>query len=169
MERLRKGAVRASTRIALMGGLPGRNEFGRPQAPDGQGEGQAIRLKHVRERAVSGDGLRVLVDRLWPRGVARESASVDLWLRDAAPSSALRRWFGNDAERWAEFQERYRAELERRPEILRLLADLRRRLPLTLLFGTRDEKHSNAIVLCDVLEHKEKCDESRRYHDHPGH
>jgi uncharacterized protein YeaO (DUF488 family) len=111
-----------------------------------------IKLKRIYDRPSPDDGLRVLVDRLWPRGVSRRSACADLWLKEAAPSSELRRWFGHDPRRWKGFCRRYRAELARRPDILRLLADLRRRTPLTLLFGAQDEAHNNAVVLRELLD-----------------
>lgn len=111
-----------------------------------------IRLKRVYERPSADDGLRVLVDRLWPRGVSKHDAAADLWLKDAAPSAGLRRWYGHDARRWSGFRKRYRAELERRPEVLHMLDDLRRRGPVTLLFAAHDEARSNAAVLREVLE-----------------
>jgi uncharacterized protein YeaO (DUF488 family) len=92
-----------------------------------------------------------LVDRLWPRGVSRDQAAADLWLKDAAPSDALRRWYGHAPARWAAFQRKYRAELAGRLEILRLLDELRRRGPVTLLYGARDTAHNNAVVLSEVL------------------
>lgn len=113
-----------------------------------------IKLKRVYDRPASDDGLRVLVDGLWPRGVSRRAASADLWLKEAAPSSALRRWFGHDPRRWKGFCRKYRAELARRPEILKLLNDLRRSTPLTLLFGAHDEAHNNAVVLREMLDNR---------------
>jgi uncharacterized protein YeaO (DUF488 family) len=111
-----------------------------------------IKLKRIYDKPGPDDGLRVLVDRLWPRGLSRRSACADLWLRDAAPSAALRRWFGHDPRRWQAFRRKYRAELARRPDILRLLEDLRRRTPLTLLFGARDPAHNNAVALRELLD-----------------
>jgi uncharacterized protein YeaO (DUF488 family) len=113
-----------------------------------------IKLKRVYDRPATDDGLRVLVDGLWPRGVSRRAASADLWLKEAAPSSALRRWFGHDPRRWKGFCRKYRAELARRPEILKLLNDLRRSTPLTLLFGAHDEAHNNAVVLREMLDNR---------------
>jgi uncharacterized protein YeaO (DUF488 family) len=113
-----------------------------------------IKLKRVYERPAADDGLRVLVDGLWPRGVSRRAASADLWLKEAAPSSALRRWFGHDPRRWKGFCRKYRAELARRPEILKLLNDLRRSAPLTLLFGAHDEARNNAVVLREMLDNR---------------
>ena len=111
-----------------------------------------IKLKRVYDAPGADDGLRVLVDGLWPRGLSRRAASADLWLKEAAPSSVLRRWYGHDPRRWQAFRTKYRAELARRPEILRLLNDLRRRAPLTLLFGAHDEARNNAVVLREMLE-----------------
>jgi uncharacterized protein YeaO (DUF488 family) len=110
-----------------------------------------VETKRVYEPPDPADGYRVLIDRLWPRGLARERAAIDEWARDLAPSDALRRWFGHDPERFEEFAERYRAELaERRPQ----LTELRRRArdgTVTLVFGARDAEHSNAAVLARVL------------------
>lgn len=113
-----------------------------------------MRLKRVYEKPSRDDGLRVLVDRLWPRGLSRRQACADLWLRDVAPSPGLRRWFGHDARRWKGFRERYRAELAHRPDGLRMLKDLRRRGPLTLLFAAQDETHNHAVVLRETLDHR---------------
>jgi uncharacterized protein YeaO (DUF488 family) len=111
-----------------------------------------IKLKRVYETPSPADGLRVLVDRLWPRGMSRPAAAADLWLKDAAPSVALRRWFGHHPQRWRAFRRKYRAELARQPDLLRLLDDLRRRSPVTLLFGAHDEARNNAVVLREVLD-----------------
>jgi uncharacterized protein YeaO (DUF488 family) len=113
---------------------------------------RAIRLKRVYDPPGPEDGLRVLVDGLWPRGLSRRAVSADLWLKEAAPSSALRRWYGHDPRRWQAFCRKYRTELARRPEILRLIDDLRRRAPVTLLFGARDAARNNAVVLREMLE-----------------
>ena len=114
-----------------------------------------VKLKRVYEAPDAADGMRVLVDRLWPRGLSRERVSADLWLREAAPSSELRRWYGHDTQHWPQFCRKYRNELARQPEVVELLDDLRHREPVTLLFGARDAAHSHAVVLCEVLdEHK---------------
>ena len=105
----------------------------------------------MQERAAGADGQRVLVDRLWPRGVSKETAKLEEWVPDLAPSDELRRWFGHDPERFDEFRRRYVDELrERRP----LLTDLRRRArdgTVTLLFAAKDTERNNAIVLADIL------------------
>lgn len=112
-----------------------------------------VALKRVHAPVSPRDGRRVLVQRLWPRGRRKEEARVDLWLREVAPSHALRRWFHEaPAERWPAFQDRYRAELE---AVTGALAELRRladESPLTLLFAARDEAHNGAVVLRSVLE-----------------
>ena len=106
-----------------------------------------VRIKRAYDPPTAEDGLRVLVDRLWPRGLKRDKAKVDLWLRDLAPSAELRRWFGHDAARWTEFQERYRAELAGNAVLDDLRTLLRQGKPVTLLFAARDTEHNNAVVL----------------------
>ncbi len=96
--------------------------------------------------------MRVLVDRLWPRGLSREQLAVDFWLKDVAPSTALRRWYGHESNRWKSFAAKYRAELAHRADLLRLLDELRRRGRVTLLYATRDAARNNAVVLRKVLE-----------------
>ena len=115
-----------------------------------------VALKRVYEAPARTDGLRVLVDGLWPRGLSRRAVAADLWLREAAPSAALRRWYGHDPRRWKGFAARYRAELARRPEVLRMLDELRRRSPVTLLFAARDGEHSNAAVLRALLDNRRR-------------
>jgi uncharacterized protein YeaO (DUF488 family) len=114
-----------------------------------------VRTKRVHDPVASDDGRRVLVDRVWPRGVSRDRAALHEWARDLAPSDELRRWFGHVPERFAEFRRRYRAELEARAD---RLAELRRSAgdgPLTLLYGARDREHNNAVVLAELLrEHR---------------
>ncbi len=109
------------------------------------------RVKRVYEPASGDDGHRVLVDRVWPRGVSRERARVDEWLRDVAPSDALRRWFGHDPDRFEEFRARYRAELAERQEELVHLRELTGSGALTLVYGARDPEHNNAVVLAELL------------------
>jgi uncharacterized protein YeaO (DUF488 family) len=114
--------------------------------------GRPIKLKRVYQPRSPDDGLRVLVDRLWPRGVTKQDAAADLWLKDAAPSPALRRWYGHDPRRWERFRASYRRELAQPPKTLHALDHLRRRQPVTLLFAAADEAHSHAVVLREVLE-----------------
>lgn len=112
----------------------------------------AIRLKRAYDPPSHSDGYRVLVDRLWPRGIAEEDAKVDLWLRRIAPSDDLRKWYGHDLERWLEFRDRYRAELASHGDLIGLLLDIERhRKVVTLLFGAKDEEHNEANVLLEVL------------------
>ena len=125
-------------------------------------ERRALRLKRVYERPSIADGTRVLVDRLWPRGLSKLEVSADLWLRDVAPSSELRRWYGHDPRRWRQFNRKYRSELARQPEVLELLDDLRRRTPVTLIFGAHDQRHSHAVVLREVLDEQKQTHRSRR-------
>lgn len=111
-----------------------------------------MRIKRVHDLPEVGDGCRVLVDRLWPRGVRKENAKVDLWLRDLAPSNELRKWFGHDPSRWQEFCRRYRAELTTKTETL---AQFRRKAaegPVTLVFAARDREFNNAVALKRFLE-----------------
>lgn len=121
-----------------------------------RGARRPIRLKRAYEDAEPADGLRVLVDRLWPRGLSRRRAAADLWLREAAPSNTLRRWFGHDPRRWKQFRQKYRVELAQQPDVLHMLNDLRRRTPITLLFAARDEARNNAVVLREVLDNQEE-------------
>jgi uncharacterized protein YeaO (DUF488 family) len=111
----------------------------------------SVRLKRAYEQPASSDGYRVLVDRLWPRGVSREEARLDEWAKELAPSATLRRWFAHDPARFAEFRRRYTAELAAHEE---KLGELRRRArngTLTLVYGARDEEHNDAVVLAEIL------------------
>ncbi len=113
-----------------------------------------VRIKRAYEMPARGDGYRVLVDRLWPRGLKKESLRLDLWAKDLAPSPELRRWFGHDPDRFREFTRRYQAELQAAPARA-LLAELLRHAAhgtLTLVYGARDEEHNGAAVLRDMLE-----------------
>jgi len=112
-----------------------------------------VRIKRAYEPADDGDGYRVLVDRLWARGVSKEKAHLDAWMKEIAPSTELRRWFGHDPARWDEFQRRYRAELaepERR-QLVEALAERATHGPVTLIYGARDTVHNEAVVLCAVV------------------
>lgn len=114
----------------------------------------AVGLKRAYDQPAPADGMRVLVDRLWPRGLSKEQLAVDLWLKDAAPSDSLRRWYGHAPRRWESFAAKYRAELEQRGDLLSLLDQLRRRGRITLLYGARDTARNNAVVLREVLEER---------------
>lgn len=110
------------------------------------------RIKRIYEPVANTDGYRILVERLWPRGMTKAEAALHDWLKDVAPSPDLRRWYRHDLALWEEFRERYRAELAEKREILDQLRALRRRGPVTLVFAAKDEQHSSAAVLKDVLE-----------------
>lgn len=115
-----------------------------------------IRIKRVYEKLDKTDGFRILVDRLWPRGVAREKAKIDLWLKDIAPSGELRAWFGHDPSKWKEFKKRYFQELKNKNDLVRTLKDRMDKGAVTLLYGAKDTKQNNAVVLQEYLnkEHK---------------
>lgn len=112
----------------------------------------SLAIRRVYEPASPNDGYRILVDRLWPRGLSRERAAVDLWLKTVAPSTGLRRWFGHEPGKWHEFRQRYFAELaslDQEVERIRALAQVRR---VTLVYGARDTEHNDAVALRDYLE-----------------
>jgi len=111
-----------------------------------------IQLKRVYEKPARKDGLRILVDRLWPRGLTKERAAVALWLKDVAPSTELRKWFGHDPAKWKQFQVRYRKELKGKKEALELLKQKSEEQTVTLVYGARDEEHNEALVLKGILE-----------------
>jgi uncharacterized protein YeaO (DUF488 family) len=110
-----------------------------------------VRLKRVYEPAASEDGVRILVDRLWPRGLSKERAAIDHWMKDIAPSADLRKWFGHDPDRWQEFRRRYMEELREHTALLDQIRDLAGGQTVTLLFGAHDEKHNDAVVLREAL------------------
>jgi uncharacterized protein YeaO (DUF488 family) len=111
-----------------------------------------IRLKRAYEEHAPDDGLRILVERLWPRGLSKERAAVDLWVKDVAPSPELRRWYGHDPAKWDEFQKRYRAELHRNQDAVEELRRKFRGKTVTFVYAARDEAHNSALVLKDYLE-----------------
>jgi uncharacterized protein YeaO (DUF488 family) len=110
-----------------------------------------IKLKRAYEPPSRSDGKRVLVDRLWPRGVKKAEAKIDEWMKDIAPSTALRKWFGHDPARWPGFQDRYAAEIRQHPEQLDHLRTLAREQPVTLVFAAHDGEHNDAVVLRDLI------------------
>ncbi len=112
-----------------------------------------VGLKRAYEAAEAADGTRILVDRLWPRGVSKQEAALDDWMKDIAPSTELRQWFGHEPSRWAEFQRRYKAELRQHAAELERLRGIAAKGALTLVYGARDEVHNDAVVLRDVLLH----------------
>jgi uncharacterized protein YeaO (DUF488 family) len=110
-----------------------------------------IFVKRVYEPAAKSDGFRLLVDRLWPRGLSKENAHIDLWLREIGPSTALRKWFNHDPARWAEFQHRYDAELKEKATLLATIKKHAKTKPVTLLYSAKDEQHNQAVALRNFL------------------
>lgn len=110
-----------------------------------------VRLKRAYEPAAADDGTRVLVDRLWPRGVSKDAAAIDLWVKELAPSTELRKWFAHDPARWSEFQDRYAAEVRGQPEAFKQLRDLARERTVTLVYAAHDEQHNDAVVLRSLV------------------
>jgi len=115
-----------------------------------------IRIRRAYSAPLPGEGICYLVDRYWPRGITKESLGARAWLRQAAPSAELCRWFGHEVEKWVEFQRRYAAELDGNPDAWQPLLEAARRGTITLLFGAREEEHNNAAVLKSYLEEKLK-------------
>lgn len=113
-----------------------------------------LKLKRAYEPASHDDGVRFLVERLWPRGLKRSALRLDGWLKDVAPSPALRQWFGHDPKKWVEFQRRYRSELEQHPEALQPILEAARRGTVTLVYAARDTERNSAILLRDFLQMK---------------
>jgi uncharacterized protein YeaO (DUF488 family) len=112
-----------------------------------------IKIKRAYQTADEKDGFRILIDRLWPRGISKEKAKFDLWLKDIAPSNNLRHWFNHDPKRWDEFQSKYNEELEDKKELLKQIKDLEKdKSTITLVYGAKDEEHNNAVVLINVLK-----------------
>ncbi len=132
-----------------MQGLPARN----------------IRIKRVYEPATRQDGMRILVDRLWPRGLTKEDAKLDEWLQEITPSASLRTWFGHDPRCWNEFRHRYRIELAEHADALRTLRRHARERPITLLYAAKDEIHNHAVVLRNVLLGRAERQEGDPAHD----
>jgi uncharacterized protein YeaO (DUF488 family) len=116
-----------------------------------QANGDSIRLKRAYEPAAAADGTRVLVDRLWPRGVTKADAAIDHWMKDLAPSTELRKWFGHDPARWAEFRQRYAAEIDAHRDELERLREMTDAGVVTLVYAARDEAHNDAVALREIL------------------
>jgi uncharacterized protein YeaO (DUF488 family) len=114
-----------------------------------------IKIKRVYEQPDRKDGERILVDRLWPRGLTKEKAGVDLWLKEIAPSTELRKWFDHDPEKWQRFRGRYETEIRHKVDLIRVLRQKAREGTITLIYGARDEKHNEALVLKQFLERME--------------
>jgi len=110
-----------------------------------------IQLKRAYEKPERADGTRILVDRLWPRGLTKEKASIDIWLKDLAPSAELRKWFGHDPKKWRGFRSRYHTELKQRGDQLQLIKSKAKGGRVTLIYGARDREHNEAVVLKQLL------------------
>jgi uncharacterized protein YeaO (DUF488 family) len=114
----------------------------------------SIRLKRAYEKPEPTDGTRILVDRLWPRGLTKKKAAIDLWLKEVAPSTELRKWFGHDPKKWRNFRSRYRTELKQHSAPLQLIKNKAKEGMVTLIYGARDQEHNEAVVLKEVLTTK---------------
>ena len=112
---------------------------------------EAIKLKRVYLAKADADGARLLVDRIWPRGLSKERAALDAWLKDVAPSTELRHWFNHEPDRWEEFRKRYIDELQQKAEDVKHVADFVKKGTVTLLYAARDDERNNAVVLRDFL------------------
>jgi uncharacterized protein YeaO (DUF488 family) len=114
-----------------------------------------IKIKRVYEQRDKKDGDRILVDRLWPRGLTKEKSGVDLWLKEIAPSTELRKWFGHDPKKWKSFRGRYETEISHKEDLIKVLKQKAQHGTVTLIYGARDEKHNEALVLKQFLERSE--------------
>jgi|SRR5690606_1902232 len=114
----------------------------------------SLKIKRIYEEAKKSDGYRILVDRLWPRGIAKEEAQLNEWTKDLAPSTALRKWFNHQPERFEEFTNRYKTELASQKDEIKRLKDLAKKQTITLVYSTKATKHNHAIVLLDILQSK---------------
>jgi uncharacterized protein YeaO (DUF488 family) len=117
----------------------------------GEVSAKNVKLKRAYEPPAADDGIRILVDRLWPRGLSKQRAAIDQWMKDISPSTELRKWFGHDTSRWDEFRRRYAKELRQHHELLDQLRSLAREGPITLVYSARDEAHNDAVELRQVI------------------
>jgi len=115
-----------------------------------------IRVKRVYDAPAADDGTRILVDRLWPRGIRKEKAGVALWLKEIGPSDELRKWFSHDPDKWAEFKERFFEELDRKKDLVQMIVEKSREGDVTLLFGSKEERYNNAQALREYLKRKHR-------------
>lgn len=113
-----------------------------------------IKIKRVYETSDKNDSVRILIDRLWPRGLTKQKAKIDIWIKEIAPSSSLRKWFAHNPARWQEFKEKYQQELHSKKDLLREVRDKVRRQKITLIYAAKDTQHNNAVVLKEYLENK---------------
>jgi uncharacterized protein YeaO (DUF488 family) len=112
-----------------------------------------LKIKRAYEDASKSDGFRVLVDRIWPRGVSKEDAKIDLWLKEIAPSTELRKWFGHDPKKWSEFQKKFKAEIHDNKDVWNQLKEIiKEHSTVTLVYAAKDEEHNNAVVLQNLLQ-----------------
>lgn len=111
-----------------------------------------VRIKRVYDERSVDDGYRILVDRIWPRGVSKEHASVDIWMRSVAPTDSLRKWFGHEASKWEEFKKRYTKEIEHSPDFDKLLSIVKEKKKVTLVYSAKDPERNQAVVLKELLE-----------------
>ena len=121
-----------------------------------RGRTRTIRLKRAYDAPTPTDGARVLVDRVWPRGISKERIRIDAWLRDLGPSTSLRKWFGHDPDKWAAFRARYRRELAKKSDLLNELAGYAKARTLTLVYGARDPTHNQAVVIKELLDERRR-------------
>ncbi len=112
-----------------------------------------IKIKRAYEKPSKGDGYRILVDRLWPRGVSKSKARIDVWLKEISPSNELRKWFSHDLEKWNEFKKKYHTELKNQKEILQKIKEIEKEHGIiTLVYAAKDDRHNNAVFLADELK-----------------
>ena len=109
-------------------------------------------VKRVYDKPAKEDGMRILVDRLWPRGLTKQKAANDLWMKDIAPSTELRKWFGHDPDKWSEFRKKYLKELKANKDPVLVLKEHLKKGPVTLVYGARDQEHNEALVLKELLD-----------------
>ncbi|MCE7962782.1 MAG: DUF488 family protein [Acidobacteria bacterium ACB1] len=112
----------------------------------------ALSMKRAYEAPAAADGKRILIDRLWPRGLSKEKARIDLWMKEIAPSTELRKWFGHDPEKWKEFQKRYKKELAANAELVNSIRKMAKAETVTLVYSAKDEAHNDAVVLLKYLQ-----------------
>jgi uncharacterized protein YeaO (DUF488 family) len=127
-----------------------------PLRAEPERQAEMVALKRVYEPSAASDGRRILVDRLWPRGLSKRAADVDEWIKEVAPSTELRKWFSHDIAKWPEFQRRYRRELREHREAVDRIAKCAARRRVTLVFGAKDDAHNDAVVLASVLRRRMK-------------
>jgi uncharacterized protein YeaO (DUF488 family) len=113
----------------------------------------AIEIKRIYEVPEKTDGFRILIDRLWPRGIKKEDAAIDLWIKEIAPSNTLRKWFNHETEKWPEFQKRYAQELEDKQDLIDEIKEKAKTEKVTLLFGSKEVGHNNAVALLNIIHH----------------